>query len=361
MIINVSADELEISISELKGGVHSGWLNLSEIEKEIGKDKDAISSMYNRIEENKKKYGSRLEKLVNCSNNVCIHLNKVKEKKKLLLEKKDRNLEAIERLIKPHTVSEWTYGANGNKICTVKMVDPDANLREKLLREQQEVNQEIEYADSLIKSFSEYEDILRTDMGECSSYLNSVKYADDDYNCAMKNATAISETAKSAFSELCDVAERLVVSIENIRTCFMAFNDYRYDIYRGYAPEIRIPSPAGMRPMTGARLYANQQKRKEPEKEIEFKLKKMNLVSAEKRIVEIAGVYKDEQELIIDLKQLPKGFTVRVKKPIVETLPFFGNKISALSDFMEGVGYRPKMTAIGSRYTDMENRIYFLS
>lgn len=361
MIINVSADELETSISELKGGVHSGWLSLSEIEKEIGIKKDNISSIFNRIEKNKEECQSRLEKLVNCSNNVCIHLNKVKEKKKLLLEKKDRNLNAIERLIKPHTVSEWTYGANGNKICTVKMVDPDANLREKLLREQQEVNQEIEHADSLIDSFSKYEDILRTDMGECSSYLNSVKYADDDYNCAMKNAAAISETAKSAFSELCDVAERLVVSIENIRTCFVAFNDYRYDIYREYAPEIRIPSPAGMRAMTGAHLSANQQKRKEPEKEIEFKLKKMKLVSAEKRVVEIAGVYKDEQELINDLKQLPKGFTVRVKKPIVETLPFFGNKISALSSFMEGVGYRPKMTAIGSRYTDMENRVYFLS
>ncbi len=373
MIINVSYSELNSSereITQFQAGVNAAQRELSgticDSEEHI---RNCDSKVNSRISTWKQKISTLKERIASLKDKI--------ERKKSELQKKQNEQAELRRELDscrpPRTVYYEETDKNGNTVTKSYVEDPDAEKKRRLQAELARVEREITEIQRELAEMQAQMEVLKHDLEVANQYLQKLELVKTQIGKA-KTVLAEIKTLVANASDAAQVeSESILSAIAQLEQCLLRYDSHSYAsaASRGTAATFRIPElhsasfgGGGYVPSAGAARAQSSARTYAPEKEsIPFPAR-LRLLSEKDRKVEIVGTYEDSVELVADIatvrKILGKSVTLCEKKPITTPTPCFAT-VKELHDFLTAEGFHAKLTAMGTRYTDMNGYIYFIS
>ena len=202
------------------------------------------------------------------------------------------------------------------------------------------------------------------DIKVATAYLNELSIINGVNDTARRNLDNAVNYLEIAMNVADIQSQRCFKAISAMESHINRFNAFNYGNSHQYGAysKVSVPefiAPQKLRYATAPKVARGQTAA--PKISIPAK---MRLFSNDEPIVEIIGPYTDKAELGTDLTTLrklyPNKCSVCIKKPITTETPCFAN-IKEMAEFVNLFGFSGRMTAMGTRYTDGEGRIYFNS
>lgn len=387
MIINVSGYDFDRSsgeISRLESGVSGAESRISSAVSDsklhMSTCDSKVSSRITNWERKLSELRAKLRSLKDEESKLKSEIERVKSEIERLRSEISSVQSQLASLRPPRQVTYSYQDENGNTHTKTVTEDPDgpkraqlqarlAELQKRLAEQQQKLND----LQAKLREVQQKIALVTADISTAESYIALMKETKHMIAEAKSYLGEISQYVNDGSSRMyedCSSADR---AVDELRTHFERYNSKSYmdSPYRGTSPTLRIPELGGAvfgagAYVAGANYGSNRSNMSEGAKKQATTAfpAKMRLKSESSRIVDVVGVYTDKNELSGDIDKvkslLGSKITFRVKKPITQPTPCFEN-VKVLADFFEERGFHGKMTAMGTRYTDGEGCLHFIS
>lgn len=202
------------------------------------------------------------------------------------------------------------------------------------------------------------------DIKVATQYLNELSIINGVNDTARRNLDNAVNYLEIAMNVADIQSQRCFKAISAMESHINRFNSFNYSNSYQYGAYSKISTPEFVAPQKLRYATAPKVARGQTAAPKISIPEKMRLFSSNEPIVEIIGPYTDKTELGADLttvrKLYPNKSGICIKKPITNATPCFAN-IKEMAEFVNLFGFSGRMTAMGTRYTDGEGRIYFNS
>lgn len=248
--------------------------------------------------------------------------------------------------------------------CCEIAAKPDCQFRESHLRDAEFKGREADQAYARAQKELEKIREIDEDIKVATQYLNELSMINGVNDMAAKNLENAIYYLELAVEIAENQSNRCLRGIAKMEEHINRFNSFNYSNSYQYGAYSKISTPEFVAPQKLRYATAPKVARGQTAAPKISIPEKMRLFSSNEPIVEIIGPYTDKTELGADLttvrKLYPNKSGICIKKPITNATPCFAN-IKEMAEFVNLFGFSGRMTAMGTRYTDGEGRIYFNS
>jgi len=373
MIINVSYSELESTQDKLSDFQSDVASTMHELLNKICCSEEHMNFCESKVRSRITEWQHKVSLLERRITVVKEEIRKTEDALRRKQEEAERLQRELANCRPPKTVYYQETDEKGNTVTKSRVEDPDGAKRARLQAELSRLLAEIANLERKLADLNQQLSVLESDRAIAIAYLQKMEQLNRKISQSKVVLSDVRRKVNGASSNAQEESATLLSAIDQMELALQRYDNHNYrDAYScGTSSKIRIPNlhrssfrsggyvpgAPSARTQRNAGTYA-------PEREPLRFPAKLRLISEKDCKVEIIGVYEESAELATDIdtarKILGKHMTFCVKKPITVPTPCFAT-VKDLHDFLTMQGFHAKLTAMGTRYTDMNGYIYFIS